>query len=145
MRITRHQTVACPDHGTLLRGFLPRAWDHLVASNGTARRVVPGVLITFLSGCLQRSEATSAASTSWPEPAWPPGTPGHYGPRSPAARILASPARRLSRAATRGQRLRPSGMRWSGPGANGIITLMPSGQRPLGPDLETTPQPGNGA
>ncbi len=45
--------VACHDHGTFLRGFLPRGWDHLVASDGTARRVVPGVLAAFLFGCLQ--------------------------------------------------------------------------------------------
>ena len=38
--------VACHVHGTTLRGFLPRAWDHLVASDGTTRRVAPGVLIT---------------------------------------------------------------------------------------------------
>ena len=30
-----------------MRGFLPRGWDHLVASDGTTRRVVPGVLDRF--------------------------------------------------------------------------------------------------
>ncbi len=45
--------VACQQHGTTLRGFLPRAWDHSVASYGTTRRVVPGVLITGRYGCLQ--------------------------------------------------------------------------------------------
>ena len=39
--------VACHDHGTTLRGFLPRGWDHLVASDGTARRVVPVVLVAL--------------------------------------------------------------------------------------------------
>ena len=37
--------VACHGHGTTLRGFLPRAWDHLVASDGTTRRAGLGVLI----------------------------------------------------------------------------------------------------
>ena len=45
--------VVCQQHGTTLRGFLPRAWDHPVASDGTTRRVVPGVLITGRYGCLQ--------------------------------------------------------------------------------------------
>jgi hypothetical protein len=45
--------VACHDHGTTLKGFLPRAWDHPVASDGTTRRVVPGILITGLYGFLQ--------------------------------------------------------------------------------------------
>ena len=45
--------VACHVHGTAPRGFLPRAWDHPVASDGTTRRVVPGVLITVQYGCLQ--------------------------------------------------------------------------------------------
>jgi hypothetical protein len=45
--------VACHAHGTTLRGFLPRAWDHPVDSNGTTRRVVPAVLITCLYGCLR--------------------------------------------------------------------------------------------
>ena len=40
-------------HGTFLRGFLPRGWDHPVASNGTTRRVVPVVLSALLLGCLQ--------------------------------------------------------------------------------------------
>ena len=40
------RNVACHEHGTALRVFLPRAWDHLVASDGTTRRVAPGVLIT---------------------------------------------------------------------------------------------------
>ena len=46
-------TVACQQHGTTLRDFLPRAWDHPVASYGTTRRVVPGLLITGRYGCLQ--------------------------------------------------------------------------------------------
>jgi hypothetical protein len=46
-------TVACQEHGTTLRGFLPRAWDHLVASDGTTRRVGLGVLITSGTGCLK--------------------------------------------------------------------------------------------
>ncbi|MGH3828758.1 MAG: hypothetical protein ACRDQX_16545, partial [Pseudonocardiaceae bacterium] len=29
--------VARHDHGTTLSGFLPRGWDHLVASDGTTR------------------------------------------------------------------------------------------------------------
>jgi hypothetical protein len=45
--------VACHGHGTTLRGFLPRGWDHLVASDGTTRRVVPVVLVAFLLGCRQ--------------------------------------------------------------------------------------------
>jgi hypothetical protein len=45
--------VACQEHGTTLRGFLPRAWDHLVASDGTTRRVGLGVLITSGTGCLK--------------------------------------------------------------------------------------------
>ena len=47
------QCVACQQHGTTVRGFLPRAWDHLVASDGTTRRVVLGVLITSGIRCLQ--------------------------------------------------------------------------------------------
>ena len=47
------QTVACHGHGTTMRGFLPRGWDHLVASDGTTRRVVPVVLAAFLLGCRQ--------------------------------------------------------------------------------------------
>jgi hypothetical protein len=46
-------SVACHDHGTTLRGFLPRGWDHPVASNGTTRRVVPVVFAVFLLGCRQ--------------------------------------------------------------------------------------------
>ena len=38
--------VACHAYGTTLRGFLPRAWDHPVASDGTTRRVGLGGLIT---------------------------------------------------------------------------------------------------
>jgi hypothetical protein len=34
-------TVARHEHGTALSGFLPRGWDHLVASDGTAQRVAP--------------------------------------------------------------------------------------------------------
>jgi hypothetical protein len=45
--------VACHDHGTTLRGFLPRAWDHPVASDGTTRRAGLGVLITSGTRCLQ--------------------------------------------------------------------------------------------
>ena len=45
--------VACHGHGTTLRGFLPRGWDHPVASDGTTRRVVPVVLVAFLLGCRQ--------------------------------------------------------------------------------------------
>jgi NAD dependent epimerase/dehydratase family enzyme len=37
--------VACQEHGTTLKGFLPRARDHPVASDGTTRRVGLGVLI----------------------------------------------------------------------------------------------------
>ena len=40
------QRVACHGHGTTLSGFLPRGWDHPVASDGTTRRVVPVVLVT---------------------------------------------------------------------------------------------------
>jgi hypothetical protein len=47
--LRRRAHVACHVHGTAVRGFLPRAWDHLVASDGTTRRVVPGVLITCVS------------------------------------------------------------------------------------------------
>lgn len=50
---SRGAVVACHGHGTFLSGFLPRGWDHPVASDGTTRRVVPGVLVTFLFGCLQ--------------------------------------------------------------------------------------------
>jgi hypothetical protein len=42
----RSGSVARHDHGTTLSGFLPRAWDHLVASDGTTRRVAPWGLIT---------------------------------------------------------------------------------------------------
>lgn len=45
--------VACHVHGTVLRVFLPRGWDHPVASDGTTRRVVPGVLIAPVFGFLQ--------------------------------------------------------------------------------------------
>ena len=45
--------VACHEHGTTFPGFLPRAWDHLVASDGTTRRVGLGVLITSGTRCLQ--------------------------------------------------------------------------------------------
>ncbi|MGH3975614.1 MAG: hypothetical protein ACRDS9_20125, partial [Pseudonocardiaceae bacterium] len=38
-------TVARHDHGTALSGFLPGAWDHPVASDGTTRRVAPWGLI----------------------------------------------------------------------------------------------------
>ncbi|MGH3985063.1 MAG: DUF6777 domain-containing protein, partial [Pseudonocardiaceae bacterium] len=37
--------VARHDHGTALSGFLPGAWDHPVASDGTTRRVAPWGLI----------------------------------------------------------------------------------------------------
>jgi hypothetical protein len=45
--------VACHGHGTAFRGFLPRAWDHLVASDGTTRRACLGVLITSGTRCFQ--------------------------------------------------------------------------------------------
>ena len=45
--------VACQEHGTTLKGFLPRAWDHPVASDGTTRRAGLGVLITSGTWCLQ--------------------------------------------------------------------------------------------
>ena len=45
--------VACQLHGTTVRGFLPRAWDHLVASDGTTGRVGLEVLITSGTRCLQ--------------------------------------------------------------------------------------------
>src|SRR6266516_463224 len=51
--LTRRPIVACHAYGTTLRGFLPRAWDHLVASDGTTRRVGLGVLITSGIRCLQ--------------------------------------------------------------------------------------------
>jgi hypothetical protein len=38
----RQRIVACHVHGTVSSRVLPRSWDHLVASNGTTRRVVPG-------------------------------------------------------------------------------------------------------
>ncbi|MGH3830818.1 MAG: hypothetical protein ACRDRS_10285, partial [Pseudonocardiaceae bacterium] len=37
--------VARHDHGTVVSGFLPRGWDHSVASGGTTRRVAPWRLI----------------------------------------------------------------------------------------------------
>jgi len=49
----RQAHVACQQHGTTLRGFLPRAWDHPVASDGTTRRVTSLVLITCGTWCLQ--------------------------------------------------------------------------------------------
>ena len=49
----RSLRVACQQHGTTLRDFLPRAWDHPVASYGTTRRVVPGILVAGRYGCLQ--------------------------------------------------------------------------------------------
>jgi hypothetical protein len=45
--------VACHEHGTTRRGFLPRAWDHLVASDGTTGRVGLEVLIASGTRCLQ--------------------------------------------------------------------------------------------
>ncbi|MGH3831843.1 MAG: hypothetical protein ACRDRS_15590, partial [Pseudonocardiaceae bacterium] len=39
------RTVARHDHGTVVSGFLPRGWDHSVASGGTTRRVAPWRLI----------------------------------------------------------------------------------------------------
>jgi len=33
----KEPAVACQQHGTTLRDFLPRAWDHRVASTGTTR------------------------------------------------------------------------------------------------------------
>jgi hypothetical protein len=45
--------VACHEYGTTFRGFLPRAWDHPVASDGTTRRAGLGVLITSGTRCLQ--------------------------------------------------------------------------------------------
>ena len=53
MPVEGESGLACRDRGTFSEGFLPRGWDHPVASDGTIRRVVPGVLITFLFGCLQ--------------------------------------------------------------------------------------------
>jgi hypothetical protein len=35
----RVHPVARHDHGTTVSGFLPRGWDHPVASDGTTRRV----------------------------------------------------------------------------------------------------------
>jgi hypothetical protein len=45
--------VACHEHGTALRVFLPRAWDHPVASDGTTRRVRRGILVAGRYGFLQ--------------------------------------------------------------------------------------------
>jgi hypothetical protein len=45
--------VTCHQHGTTLTGFLPRAWDHPVASDGTTRRVAWEVLITSGTRFLQ--------------------------------------------------------------------------------------------
>jgi hypothetical protein len=39
--------------GTVGHRRLPRAWDHRVASDGTTRRVVPGLLLAFAYGCFQ--------------------------------------------------------------------------------------------
>jgi hypothetical protein len=47
LRVARH------DHGTALGGFLPRAWDHLVASDGTTRRVARWGVITPVVRYLQ--------------------------------------------------------------------------------------------
>jgi integrase len=44
--------VACHGHGTVLSGFLPGAWDHPVASDGTTRRVVPWGLVASVVGFL---------------------------------------------------------------------------------------------
>jgi len=44
----RASGIACQRHGTTLKGFLPRAWDHLVASDGTTRRV--GSVCPFTRG-----------------------------------------------------------------------------------------------
>ncbi len=57
----KRSRVACHEHGTALTGFLPRAWDHLVASDGTTRRVAPGVLITSGMRCLQVSRLGGSA------------------------------------------------------------------------------------
>jgi hypothetical protein len=40
LTLSHSSGVARQDHGTALSGFLPRGWDHLVASDGTTRRVV---------------------------------------------------------------------------------------------------------
>jgi NAD(P)-dependent dehydrogenase (short-subunit alcohol dehydrogenase family) len=53
--------VACHDHGTTLRGFLPRGWDHPVASNGTTRRVVPVVLSLSCSDAAKSSDLEAGA------------------------------------------------------------------------------------
>src|SRR5215831_21300135 len=50
---TDQACVACHQHGTAFRGFLPRAWDHPVASDGTTRRAAFGVLITSGTRCFQ--------------------------------------------------------------------------------------------
>src|SRR5580704_6944849 len=68
--------VACHEHGTTLRGFLPRGWDHLVASDGTTRRVVPVVLSLSCSDAAKSSDLEAGAD----------GVPGGQRDRAPAAR-----------------------------------------------------------
>src|SRR5690349_8448798 len=53
--------VACHDHGTTLRGFLPGGWDHPVASDGTTRRVVPVVLSLSCSDAAKSSDLEAGA------------------------------------------------------------------------------------
>ena len=48
-------------HGTTLRGFLPRGWDHPVASDGTTRRVVPVVLSFSCSDAAKSSDLEAGA------------------------------------------------------------------------------------
>jgi hypothetical protein len=48
---SRH--VGCHELGTTVRGFLPRLWDHSVASNGTTWRVVSGWSSSVRFGSLQ--------------------------------------------------------------------------------------------
>ena len=52
-QVIEDRCVACHVDGTTQRSFLPRSWDHPVAGDGTTWRVVPGVLITSVYGCLQ--------------------------------------------------------------------------------------------
>jgi hypothetical protein len=52
---TASVTVACHEHGTRLKGFLPRGWDRLVASDGTTWRVAWLVLIRLLGEMRRRA------------------------------------------------------------------------------------------
>ena len=50
---TEARTCRPPGSWDRSKGSSPTGWDHLVASDGTTRRVAPVVLIAFLLGCHQ--------------------------------------------------------------------------------------------